>query len=486
MRALLVFLLVSSAFAVTGNDRAVVLPASGTVAQTAATLDAIGQAMGWGGSSAPAWGAITGTLANQADLQAALNAKGTSNFSGAYADLTGKPTLFDGIYASLTGKPVLGTAAATAATDYATAAQGTLAGTALQPAGNGSALTGLTKAQVGLANADNTSDASKPVSTATQTALDAKQATLVSATNIKTINGSTVLGSGDLVVGGAVAWGGVTGTLSNQTDLQNALNAKLATTATTAAVNDSANRRYVTDAQLTVIGNTSGTNSGDQTSVTGNAGTATTLQTPRNINGVAFNGSANVTVTAAGSTLSDNVPVSKLNSGTSASNTTYWRGDGTWATPAGGSSAVSYVKLTSDLAADGSTSLSDATGLSFAVTAGVYYSYKFTVIYQTAATTTGIGLSVNYPAATVASAYATITGFAADGAAAEFTGAITAANDTVLSTAVAAANTAYVAVIEGTLLPSASGTLVVRKRTEIAASNMIVKQASSGELVTLP
>ena len=36
-----------------------------------------------------------------------------------------------------------------------------------------------------------------------QTALDAKQATLVSGTNIKTINGSSVLGSGDLTVSGA-------------------------------------------------------------------------------------------------------------------------------------------------------------------------------------------------------------------------------------------------------------------------------------------
>jgi hypothetical protein len=36
-----------------------------------------------------------------------------------------------------------------------------------------------------------------------QTALNAKQATLVSATNIKTINGSTLLGSGDLSVGGS-------------------------------------------------------------------------------------------------------------------------------------------------------------------------------------------------------------------------------------------------------------------------------------------
>ena len=57
----------------------------------------------------------------------------------------------------------------------------------------------LNKAAVGLPNADNTSDANKPISTATQTALDAKQATLVSGTNIKTINGTSVLGSGDIV-----------------------------------------------------------------------------------------------------------------------------------------------------------------------------------------------------------------------------------------------------------------------------------------------
>lgn len=62
---------------------------------------------------------------------------------------------------------------------------------------------GVTAAHVGLGNSNNTSDANKPISTATQSALDAKQATLVSATNIKTINGATVLGSGDLVVSGS-------------------------------------------------------------------------------------------------------------------------------------------------------------------------------------------------------------------------------------------------------------------------------------------
>jgi hypothetical protein len=54
----------------------------------------------------------------------------------------------------------LGTAATTASSDYATAAQGALADTAVQPAA--------------ISNVDNTSDADKPVSTAQQAALDLK------------------------------------------------------------------------------------------------------------------------------------------------------------------------------------------------------------------------------------------------------------------------------------------------------------------------
>lgn len=70
--------------------------------------------------------------------------------------------------------------------------------------------TTITGAELGLGNVDNTSDLNKPVSTAQQTALNAKQDTLVSGINIKTINGVSVLGSGDLVVsgGGAAAASG--------------------------------------------------------------------------------------------------------------------------------------------------------------------------------------------------------------------------------------------------------------------------------------
>ena len=54
-------------------------------------------------------------------------------FDGDYNSLSNTPVLFDGDYTSLINTPTLGTAAATASTDYATAAQGALADTALQP-----------------------------------------------------------------------------------------------------------------------------------------------------------------------------------------------------------------------------------------------------------------------------------------------------------------------------------------------------------------
>ena len=70
---------------------------------------------------------------------------------------------------------------------------------------NGHALSSnvtVTKSDVGLGNVDNTSDASKPVSTATQTALDAKQNSLgfTAVPNTRTINGQPL--SSDVTISG--------------------------------------------------------------------------------------------------------------------------------------------------------------------------------------------------------------------------------------------------------------------------------------------
>lgn len=138
-----------------------------------------------GGSAT--WGTITGTLSAQTDLQGVLDSK-------------------------------------------APLASPTFTGT----------VSGITKSMVGLGNVDNTSDANKPVSTATQTALDLKvdeNAAITGATKTK-----ITYDAKGLVTAGVDA--------------------------TTADIADSTNKRYVTDANLTVIGNTSGTNTGDQTATT--------------------------------------------------------------------------------------------------------------------------------------------------------------------------------------------------------------------------
>jgi hypothetical protein len=122
------------------------------------------------------------TLLSNSDFRSSIGA-GTSSFTGAYDDLSGKPVLgtaaaaaatdfataaqgakadsatqpgdlaavaTSGDYASLTGLPTLGSAAAAATTDFATAAQGASADSAIQP-GNG----GLVPADTGwTANAD--------------------------------------------------------------------------------------------------------------------------------------------------------------------------------------------------------------------------------------------------------------------------------------------------------------------------------------------
>jgi hypothetical protein len=77
------------------------------------------------------------------------------------------------------------------------------------------------------------------------------QSTLVSGTNIKTVNGNSLLGSGDVTISGSAAWGGITGTLSSQTDLNTALNGK-------AALAGSSSQAFAT-AALTANGNVSGT-----------------------------------------------------------------------------------------------------------------------------------------------------------------------------------------------------------------------------------
>tara|TARA_R110000765_G_scaffold422831_1_gene530963 strand:+ start:401 stop:1960 length:1560 start_codon:yes stop_codon:yes gene_type:complete len=92
----------------------------------------------------------------------------------------------------------------------------------------------------------------------------------------------------------------------------------------------------IANVETAIAANTAKETNVVQTTITGNAGTATlaadatTLATPRAINGVDFDGSAPITVTASGSTLSDTVTVAKGGTGlTTVASNTILTGNGT-------------------------------------------------------------------------------------------------------------------------------------------------------------
>jgi hypothetical protein len=234
------------------------------------------------------WGNIGGTLSNQTDLQNALNSKGTVSLISTNNGITGGDITTTGTI-GLTGRAlalhnlssagfmvmtgggpltraITGTANQVTVTngdgtgsnptlslpqDIHTAATPTFGGATLNGTlGVRASSTASSPTQIPVFISDPTSTTQTVVTrtpaqlrtdigaaatththaisdvTNLQTTLDGKQATLVSGTNIKTVNGTSILGSGDLVVGGSSQWGQITGTLSNQTDLQNALNSK--------------------------------------------------------------------------------------------------------------------------------------------------------------------------------------------------------------------------------------------------------------------
>lgn len=153
-------------------------------------LDRTGDPLLSGGAASVAWGAITGTLSAQTDLQAALNAKLDDSQASAF----GLTLLDDADAATARTTLGLGTAATQAATAFATAAQGALADSAWQP---GDELT--TPDEVYDATAWNGS-----LEVPTKNAIRDK---------IESMGGAT--------------WGAITGTLSSQADLQTALDGKL-------------------------------------------------------------------------------------------------------------------------------------------------------------------------------------------------------------------------------------------------------------------
>ncbi|HNX02178.1 MAG TPA: Hint domain-containing protein [Candidatus Cloacimonas sp.] len=176
------------------------------------------------------------------------------------------------------------------------------------------------KSDVGLTNVDNTSDVNKPVSTAQQTALNSKAdlvGGLVPANQLPSFVDDVLsyanlaafpvtgedgkiyvakdtnltyrwTGTAYGVLDPSLAIGETSGTAyrgdRGKTAYDHSQSSGNPHNATTADISDSSDKRYVTDAQKTVIGNTSNTNSGDETPISlgSKINSATAKFTPAN------------------------------------------------------------------------------------------------------------------------------------------------------------------------------------------------------------
>lgn len=164
----------------------------------------------------------------------------------------------------------------------------------------------LDKNAIGLNNVDNTSDANKPISTLQATAIGLKEdssnkstSTTDSASTTKFPVWSAIVSYFDIsriktILGITTLSGSNTGDqdLSNLVVKNNDISAATKTKitydakglvtsgvdATTADIADTLNKRYITDTQLIVVSNTSGTNTGDNATNTQYSGLATSKQ----------------------------------------------------------------------------------------------------------------------------------------------------------------------------------------------------------------
>ena len=148
----------------------------------------------------------------------------------------------------------------------------------------------------------------------------------------------------------------------------------------------------------------------------------------------------------------------------------------------------SYFYRVTTLQSSTSTAYANITQLTSVSLAIGNYKFRALIKFQTAATTTGIGLKFNVGTAVVSDIMALWnipTGV--DGATNNmYVATQRAVGDTILGTAVGAANTNYTAVVDGFFTVSTAGTVTIQLRSEVNASSVTVGVGSYLEIGALP
>lgn len=145
----------------------------------------------------------------------------------------------------------------------------------------------------------------------------------------------------------------------------------------------------------------------------------------------------------------------------------------------GGGGGTTVVTKTADQAHT-TTTLANVTELVVPAAANAVMGFRFAVMFRTAATTTGIRLAIAGPAGATVAYRAQIP----SSATADTVQHVNTLSGGTATTAVAAANTDYVAVLEGVLTVGATaGNLQLQVASEVAASAVTVRKGSHGEIV---
>jgi hypothetical protein len=141
---------------------------------------------------------------------------------------------------------------------------------------------------------------------------------------------------------------------------------------------------------------------------------------------------------------------------------------------------LNLVVLASDQTNNNATAntAQDITGLSFAVTSGETYWFRFIIAYTAAATTTGAAFMVNGPTTSLLSYRSGVALAAASGTDGETTTFATAYDTPATAVATSAATAGNIATIEGFITPSANGTVIARFRSEVSSSAIVAKAGS--------
>lgn len=119
--------------------------------------------------------------------------------------------------------------------------------------------------------------------------------------------------------------------------------------------------------------------------------------------------------------------------------------------------------------------IADVTGLSFAVTSGNTYWFRFSIAYTSAATTTGSRWSINGPTTTT---LIYRSEYSLGAASRTINEGLSTYDAPAASNATSAATASNMASIEGIITPSASGTVIARFASEVAASAVVAKAGS--------